>query len=297
MAVGREMKQQQIRTYIPYLLGLVILVFSACSGGDSNGGDPAPGGGDTMAGEMGDNGGDRPGPSPGGDAMGGSDMSGGVNGMAGAPSGGTGGDSGCTCPRELTCDAEGARVEANPCERDAQCKEGNICEAGECIAGCADDSACRMLSAGTDRCVDARCVECGEDDHCPGNTTCDADTKTCVEGANCTESADCLTGRTCVDGACQGDPRCPMTPCLEGRTCQMATGLCIPNTDGPCETNRDCVDPFVCVGEGIRARCGRCMADSDCGPGNTCEILRAGNRCAEPSVCESSDQCACSSVF
>jgi len=78
------------------------------------------------------------------------------------------------------------------CDLDGDCAAREICEAGQCVAGCRDDADCE----GGASCVDDQCVA---PDLCAGVE--------CVGGAVC----DPTTG-TCVGGGCEGDA-CPQSPC------------------------------------------------------------------------------------
>ena len=111
--------------------------------------------------------------------MGGTAGMGGVGGIGGM--GGTGGMD-CECPRELDC-VSGECVEHLPCERDTHCVESNICVDGACIAGCGSDEQCAEADPGTPWCVEARCVQCSDDEPCFGAGTC-VDTRPGARGVH-----------------------------------------------------------------------------------------------------------------
>ena len=251
------------------LLLLVSLAFWGCDDGDA--------GADGMTGGM--------------TGDGGSDITGGVMGgtMGGTPMGGSGGTPECSCDRELECNAANECVEVDPCERDTQCVEGNICTNGGCVPGCVADAECANADATTPLCVDGRCGACRADDDCFGASTCDADTRACAEPEMCTDSRECLDGNICVGSVCEAPFDCAGDDanCETGFIC-AASGECIPNPDGPCQTNDDC----VVIGEVCRTdlrppSCGPCEADEHC-PGNQ---LCDGGACVESEECVDDNDC------
>ncbi len=211
----------------------------------------------------------------------------------GMPIGGMGGAPDCTCDRELECNPAGDCVEVDPCERDTQCFENNICTNGGCVRGCAGDAECAAADPATPLCVEGRCGACRGDDDCFGASTCDIETRNCAEPEMCTDSRECADGNICVGTVCEPPFDCAGDDanCEAGFIC-AASGECIPNPDGPCETDADC----VVIGEVCRtdlrpASCGPCESDDHC-PGNQwCDTDGDAGVCAEPDECADDTDC------
>jgi hypothetical protein len=64
-------------------------------------------------------------------------------------------------------------VPDQPCANDAACRQGEVCDAGDCRAGCRDD------------------------DDCDGNQTCLVAELRCIEAPTCNGDVDCLDDRVC----------------------------------------------------------------------------------------------------
>ncbi len=252
-------------------LAATLALFGCDSGETDPGADMGQGG---MAGEGG-TGGDGP-----DEGMGGT---GGVGGEVmpemGVP---------CECERGV-CDDGGNCVDAEPCAADVECLDGNICEEGACIAGCADDAACAMADPGTPLCIDGRCGNCREDADCFGAATCDPASFTCTEPDPCTDSRECAGDRVCIDGACGARPSCADDGCPGGWQC-LPSGECAPVRAGTCSDDADCGLGQVCLG-GNPAVCGSCRADDDCPGTQVCVTGPDGNRCQELGGCGTDDDC------
>lgn len=105
---------------------------------------------------------------------------------------------------------------------------------------CSKDKDCKK----GEHCVNKRCLQCGEDSHCP-------DGKTCRKGAcvkdQCTSDDECGEGKVCKEGQC--------TACKSNSECGPG-GKCNNGTcDRPkkCSKDDDCADDEDCV----KGRCQR----------------------------------------
>lgn len=215
-----------------------------------------------------------------------------ASGVAGNGAAGGGALGGGASAGEWTAAGTAGTAPAVPCG--GNCPESTpVCnvETQECVA-CLDDSTCGNAMPAC-RVADHSCVACTENRHCSGVTTiCDTTTNTCVA---CLDDSACegttplckLETRTCVG-------------CLESKDCPTATAArcdATANSCAPCTTNADCVnisgkavcsdgtcvqctaqDETACgttscnpataqctsTPRGSVARCGACLADSEC---------------------------------
>ena len=264
------------------LLSLAMtLTLLACGGGGGSSPPPKP---DAVA----------PFGGPGGEDGGGGTPAGG----APQPGGETGGADGtvggvvppCECPRGV-CDAAGACIDATPCEQDSQCLSDRICEAGACVAGCADDAACAD-SGRADRCVASRCVECTDDAECFGRSTCDTRAGLCISAESCDDSRECVGADVCDARSrrCEPPTSCAETGCPEGRVCDAAIGRCVfPAT---CQSSDECPVGQVCP-VGRDRRCRPCVADDECNGTQRCVAGACSeSECAADADCLGARTCA-----
>ncbi|MEM7605148.1 MAG: hypothetical protein AAF411_07295 [Myxococcota bacterium] len=120
---------------------------------------------------------------------------------------------------EIGCDPE---IQSCPdtCEDTLDCGDGEICDAGECVAdvGCDDD------------------LDCNEGEVCDAGGTC-VDDGGCDDDLDCDEGEVCDAGGVCVadEGACIDDDDCDL-----GFICDV--DACVPG----CRIDDDCEIGFVC---------------------------------------------------
>lgn len=146
----------------------------------------------------------------------------------------------------------------SPCTKDADCPAGQACDVAN--TSCVDQlSECRF----DDKCG-RDCIDCKNATgtgrprpHC-------LDGKVCVE---CRIDTDCPDGNYCRSGDC--------VPCTEDRHCGASCVSCAYRV-GPapaCEITSTGT-PFCLVtgGQADTAKCVACLADSDCGAGNQCNL-------------------------
>ncbi len=136
-----------------------------------------------------------------------------------------------------------------PCDNDAACGAGKLCNLGTCTPVCTDNSSCASGQA----CIAGRCR--------PG------DSAQCgVAGARCTTDAQCSADQSCVNHACA--TRCPASgPCALGQICQA--GSCV---EDPQPKTAQCVFDTDCgvnaKGSGFRCVNSYCLPT--CTDSNTC---------------------------
>jgi hypothetical protein len=205
--------------------------------------------------------------------------------------GGMGGDAfveNCTCGPD--CD-DAECIEPDVCEADTACRGNRICEAGACAEGCADDDACAATPEAP-VCVEGRCGNCREDADCFGAATC-GDSQICEAPASCSASRECVGGGICVADTLTCEPafdcRNEGSTCPGAFECNPDNGDCRPLVDDDCESTDECAFGQVCV-NGLN-RCGACIADVDCGGGQTCQVGANGGACMEPLACNNNADC------
>ena len=173
----------------------------------------------------------------------------------------------CTCDWSvaITC------VDGQPCDDDADCSEGEICDEGLCVPApeCVDDADCGLGEI----CLDNECVpdlECVDDADCGLGEIC-LDNE-CVPDLECVDDADCGLGEICLDNECVPD-----LECVNDAECED-DDLC---TDDLCESGfcsnppTDCDDDNECTAEICESATGCSYTDvpdgTDCDEGNgTC---------------------------
>lgn len=103
---------------------------------------------------------------------------------------------------------------------------------------CEGDKDCK----GGQHCVNKRCLECGDDSHCPQGETCQDGACVVMEGA-CTSDEQCDPGQVCKDGrcsACVADGDCgPGGTCKPDGTCERPKACTV---DDDCADDEDCID-------------------------------------------------------
>lgn len=162
------------------------------------------------------------------------------------------------------------------CSARRDCEPGQVCEAGECVAG----------------------IQCVADAECPRNRICTLGL--CDRGKACTRSSQCAPGELCDDGSCApGDAPCgthsdcpygaacygglcraglcrTKADCGKGMLCDTATGQCVPDGSGDassCRTSDDCAVDWGCGP--LDGRCWApdtlaCATDAGCPAGWGC---------------------------
>ena len=193
------------------------------------------------------------------------------------------------CPNDRwTCNGNTGVCDApEACVENVDCPDAQVCDVvtGECVEGCANDGECAgnqvcgvasICQENPDGCqAPADCVRnrvcalgvceepCANDDVCPGRQTCSPNTGLCREAAGgaCGDDIDCLGNRVCLGGTCRD------RQCLVNSDCAGS-----------------CVD-FVCVDRPPQG----CLANADCGPGQTCSeagaCIRTEPGCTEDVQC------------
>jgi len=148
-------------------------------------------------------------------------------------------------------------VNADPCDEDPDCDDGEFCN-------------------GIETCVEGACQ--AAIDPCPGQT-CDEDGDTCVEclvDGDCDDRLYCNGAETCVGGTCQEGST---VDCNDGISCTADS--CNETTDSCDYVPNDsfCDDGLFCTGTE------KCDPAKDCQPGT-------GDPCPEGQTCdEESDTC------
>ena len=203
----------------------------------------------------------------------------------------------------------------NPCDDKNPCTEGDVCDAGKCVAGqpkscddnnpCTDDN-CNALdgtcghsfnTAGCDdgnpctledTCSNGTCggkpVTCDDKNPCT-NDYCDKATGKCIFEPNsdkCDDGMKCTADDMCNNGSCIGKPLscddgnpCTKDACTEKEGCIHET---IPGCLS-CSTDADCDDKNPCTKEQcVNKQCKFSSAD-----GVSCED---GNACTGPDICQ-----------
>jgi hypothetical protein len=181
-------------------------------------------------------------------------------------------------------------VQATPCQSEAECGVGEICDASqrcrtpdfpcqtdsECGRGfrCSDVGSCRLAGR-----------SCTSTEGCLLAERCDIVLGECVPWARCDNQLVCPVGFTCAAETgicreiCAGDAECwPGAFCSSG-ICEPAS-VC--SVDAACGLGQVC-DPLLSVcrvaGAGI---CARCQLDRDCGgPDDHCVLFPEGLRCSK----------------
>lgn len=136
-------------------------------------------------------------------------------------------------------------------------------------------------------------------------TACKPDHPKCKRDKHCHQEI----GEKCVDGVCQScwsdadcagkgkdgeDLACVENRCAEGTTpgAGGTAGGGAGAIGAPCASSGECNQGLVCIG----GKCANCLADGDCGAGQTCNLntglCEASGECA----CQSDDQCAMDEV-
>ncbi|MBX7097780.1 MAG: hypothetical protein K1X89_08715 [Myxococcaceae bacterium] len=197
-----------------------------------------------------------------------------------------------------------------PCAKDAECPSTLRCRSGACGPICLDDSECGTAQV----CQGGTCQprpECVKTEDCATGFSCTAGK--CA----CTGDSACLANQTCLNGQCMTRKPCTANAdCAgSGGRCELTQGQCLP----VCRLGSDCapmLDPRVALAiySCLMGTCTRrCLNDQTCGmsglicQGGLCEAAQCKTmsdcpmnqyctsanfgRCAEYTVCTSSDQC------
>ncbi len=150
---------------------------------------------------------------------------------------------------------------AAPCQTDADCSGGKICNVGRCATPCAGESDCgsaqtcfagRCYLGNGSTCGISALALCSSSDICGEGRACS--TGTCR--GSCGQSSDCGLGQVCSAGACAEDPHPQAAQCV---------------------FNFDCGAGFRC----INAYCHPlCASDGQCTGTNVCDhgVCRANER-------------------
>ena len=154
------------------------------------------------------------------------------------------------CTDDICSPETGCLHEANndPCQDESVCTVGDLCAAGECLAG--EQVNCQDANSCTDDTCDPTlgCL------HTPGNGACD-------DGNKCTSGDHCAAGKCVFDSVeqCDDENPCTIDSCDPGSGCVYELGT------GPCD------DGDVCT-LGDHCHLGDCISSAtlSCGDGNPC---------------------------
>jgi hypothetical protein len=134
------------------------------------------------------------------------------------------------------------------------------------------------------------------DPACPGIQRCNEETERCEERGLCINDLDCVGDRLCFQNACAnpndilGAGGCTDDDsCInQGQLlyCELTSHQCRPQ--GLCRDSSQCPGALVCTNDG---QCVECLSESECTGGLICDDTPGTNRCAEPAVCLSGDDC------
>ncbi|MEZ4266209.1 MAG: SUMF1/EgtB/PvdO family nonheme iron enzyme [Myxococcota bacterium] len=205
------------------------------------------------------------------------------------------------------------------CDDSDECTVGELCAAGECVAGlaascndgnpCTDDScvpgtgcvhvpntaACDDGKACTegDVCAGGACLSgalksCDDENPCTSDT-CDAGTGDCVATANsapCEDGDPCTLGDLCTNSACAPGAAkvCDdQDPCTDD-FCASGLGACdaVPNT-APCDDENPCTEGDACLAGacvGGTNAC-ECVLDVDCAPFEDANLCNGTLHCVD----------------
>jgi len=197
----------------------------------------------------------------------------------------------------------------NPCEPDADCDDGDMCNGTErCIGGacqegtpvdCDDDNVCTddICDPATGNCsYNNNTLPCDDGDACTVGDACSAGT--CQPGG---DQLDCNDANDCTDDACDPDTGCVYTnnndPCDDGNPCTLgdtcANGFC----QGGSETLQ-CNDDNICTDDSCVAAEGGCVYAPNtepCDDGDPCTL---DDTCGEgscqpgdPKNCNDNNEC------
>ena len=161
------------------------------------------------------------------------------------------------------------------------CDQGNVCQAGECVAG-----TCTDCKRGEDACVCRSNGTCNPGLRCGTGQLCEA----CPAGENgcaCTAANTCNAGLACTNGSCSPDS------CTAGMTgCPCRTGASACDGTAYCDGMNRCQ---TCTPEVAGCPCG---ANNMCSNGLACDAAtttcRAAKTCADlvaEGVCVAHQQC------
>ncbi|MEC7750816.1 MAG: hypothetical protein VX405_04835 [Myxococcota bacterium] len=183
------------------------------------------------------------------------------------------------CAADEICRDGSCVIEVPECTSEADCREGQRCEAGRCTGEpndgrCRGDNDCtgdQICVAGV--CEDPSTPECRQDTDCAAgercfNGVCEAE----GGGGDCQSEADCPIDSFCNrrDGSCNPLPpgACRDDSVCEG-TCDIADGRTIGRCVD-CTSDAECPAPRQCISESCRMPEGQCEGDADCPGGGTC---------------------------
>lgn len=164
------------------------------------------------------------------------------------------------------CDRQFVNLPGNKeCDGGYYCNEAALC--APCDSAFLCGPTCSPCGGANQFChnpmggEDYQCVECIEDEHCPGDLSCNPETNECSE---CIDDGDCPRGDACIDGEC--------TPCGTSDSCAGNSCNCCPVGAGGAQL--DCA-PLEADGPPV---CMECIRDSDCSQG-VCNVETG--RCVE----------------
>src|SRR6476661_1007010 len=185
---------------------------------------------------------------------------------------------GTTCCGAAGC-VHGVCTGCGPLE--VPCPDYANCCIGECVGGVT----CTPCRDERDTCL--------EDAHCCSGTCFHGRCARCEgTGASCTTSADCCSGiclQTDAGLHCAGECRGANVACVDNSSCcsdSCLNGRCTAptcSTDADCGFDQDC-NRGICRVQGVETpTTGECQRDSDCAPGQLCDVDRSGvGVCRQP---------------
>ena len=208
---------------------------------------------------------------------------------------------------QVCVDEGGSFVCRDGCADNAACGAGRICLNDVCVEGCAVDEDCGFLTlervCDTSAGVPGTCVQCTNDDQCPGDAVCDLLAGSCRILCSSTGQFGCGTLGLVCDVATD---RC--VPCLEdadcgpAATCDTARHECVAELCGECGDDADCTgDGSLCVRRSFgllanESACGVDCSATPCPQGYACvfvgEPVVRGQQCVPTSTVVEEPTCA-----
>lgn len=185
-----------------------------------------------------------------------------------------------SCATNQICTSNGCET---VCKTDADCPQGDVCNAGLCTAPTSTNPGTVILCTTSSDCKSGQvCVGTGSSAKCVDQTNA------------CTYSSQCGQGKVCANGECLLD-------CSQGQTCPTGTqctkGVCEPQTGTQCTTDTQCSGSTPkCVNGTCTAACDPNSPTSSCGTGEVCENGACVPNTQPAPNCGSAAQCLSNQV-
>ncbi|MBT9555666.1 MAG: putative metal-binding motif-containing protein [Myxococcales bacterium] len=164
-------------------------------------------------------------------------------------------DDGNSCTTD-TCDAlsgcKHADVGSGPCDDGDPCTTGDVCQAGDCVAGtpnpCNDGDQCTTDGCGDNGCIYTATNPCNDSNLCTNDVCLSSQCVFQPIDGTCNDGSVCTQVDLCNGGQCKGGSEILCDdgkPCTDNR-CDSKTGCYYPNGNAPCEDGNVCTGPDVC---------------------------------------------------